>query len=242
MNNRELNKYEMIVAVYGFYLDKKGEANFNRATASGFEGINLTVKEIALNEKTLQEGNKGKIASRDVTQDELSTTALVVAGALYGYAAGISDMELLKVTDINSTSLKRMRNSELPIFVESLFDKADAIGDGIIPYGISAEFRTSARTLLNDYLSKYGEVNSGRTSKTKAHENVRLLLKKVDDKLKVLDKLMLGVKANNPALYTEYESARVIIDKAVSHSTAGATENTNTASTNTASSTSTTGS
>jgi len=242
MNNRELNKYEMLVVVYGFYLNKKGEANFNRATASVFEGINLIVKEIALNEKTLQEGNKGKIASRDVTQDELSTTALVVAGALYGYAAGISDMELLKVSDINSTSLKKMRNSELPIFVESLFDKADAIGDGLIAYGVSAEYRTSARTLLNDYLSKYGEVNSGRTSRSKSHENVRLLLQKADEKLKVLDKLMLGVKVNNSTLYTEYESARVIIDKAVSHNTAGETENTNTASTSTASSSSTTGS
>jgi hypothetical protein len=240
MNNRELNKYEMLVAVYGFYLDKKGEANFNRATASLFEGVNLIVKEIALNEKTLQEGNKGKIASRDVTQDELSTTALVVAGALYGYAAGISDMELLKVSDINSSSLKKMRNSELPIFVESLFDKADSIGDGLIAYGISAEYRTSARTLLNDYLSKYGEVNSGRTSRTKSHENVRLLLTKADEKLKVLDKLMLGVKVSNPDLYTEYESARVVIDKAVSHNTGSSTENKDAGSTNTGSSTTTT--
>jgi len=225
MNNRELNKYEMLVAVYGYYLGKKTAANFNRATTSVFEGIHLIVKEIELNEKTLQEGNKGKIASRDVTQDELSTTALVVAGALYGYAAGISDTELLNVSDINSSSLKRMRNSELPIFVESLFDKADSIGDGLIAYGVSAEYRTSARTLLNDYLSKYGEVNSGKTSKSKAHENVRLLLTKADEKLKVLDKLMFGVKVSNPDLYTEYESARVIIDKAVSHNTGSSTEN-----------------
>jgi hypothetical protein len=238
VNNREINKYEMLLAVYGYYAKKKDSAGFISAVATAFENIDLIAKEIALNEGILQEGNQGKIASRDVSKDELIRTALVIAGAVYGYAAGMSDAELLITSDINSRTLIKLRNSELPIFVEKFLDKADEIGENLVPYGVTVEQRTNVRSLLDDYIAKYGNVNSGKTGKKTAHETIRLLLTNADAKLKMLDKLMLGVREKDSALYSEYEAARVIIDKASTHNTGD--ESTNTASTNTVSSSSTT--
>ncbi|MFA5806619.1 MAG: hypothetical protein WC879_18460 [Melioribacteraceae bacterium] len=173
--------------------------------------------EIDLNEKIIQEGTKGKVISKDDSQAELIKTALVFAGSIYGYAAGKNDMELLTFADINSSTFNKLRDAEIPLTVEKILDKADALGTSLIPFGITEEKRTSGRAGLNDYLQKFGSVNTGKGSKKSARETNLMLFDKADKKLRVLDKLMLGFKESSPELYSRYNAARVIYDKGSSH-------------------------
>jgi len=217
VNTREKNKYEMLEAVYGFYENEKDNFLQLPSASAVFAEINSIIKEIALNEKIIQEGTKGKINSRDDSQVMLIQNALVLAGAIYGYAAEIGNADLMTFADINTKTISRLRNSEIPIFVEKIIEKADEIGDALIPLGITADKRTAAHALLNDYIDKYGLVNTGIVSKKTAHETVGLLFKKADIKLKILDKLMLGFKNTNPLLYSKYSTARGIFDKVSRH-------------------------
>ncbi len=217
MNTHEKNKYEMLEAVYGFYENEKENLVQLPAASAAFSEINLIVKEIALNEKIIQEGTKGKIISRNDSQAELIKIALVIAGAIYGYAAEKNNSELLNFADINTKTVSKLRNSEVPIFVEKIIEKADELGDELIPFGITADKRNSVRTLLKDYSDKYAVVSAGKVTKKSAGETIEMLLKKADAKVKVLDKLMIGFKDSNSQLYSKYSSARVIYDKAGKH-------------------------
>ena len=170
-----------------------------------------------MNEKVIQEGTKGKVISRDDSQAELIQTALVFAGAIYGYAAGKNDLELLTFADLDSSTFAKLRDAEIPLRVEKILDKGDEIGAALIPFGITEENRTLARAKLDDYLQKFGSVNTGKGSKKSAAESTQMLFKKMDKKLKVLDKLMLGFKESNPELYSRYNASRIIYDKKASH-------------------------
>lgn len=217
MNNRQLNKYEMLCAVYNVYDTEKEAFNSFPAAAAAFSDIKMIYKEIELNEKIINQGTKGKVDSKNTAQEQVIRTGLILAGAIYAYAVDKNDYELMTFSDLNSKSFSKLRDSEVPITVDNIIDKAEELGDLLIPFGISVEKKTAARQLLNEYTEKYADLNTGKTSKKTANANVAMLLEKADKKLKVLDKLMLNVKESNAELYSKYNAARVIIDKAGSH-------------------------
>ncbi|MFA6596933.1 MAG: hypothetical protein WCS69_04355 [Ignavibacteriaceae bacterium] len=213
MNTREKNKHEMLGTVTGFYETEKSTFADLPGLISAFSDVIAINKEIDLNEKVVQEGTKGKVVSRDDSQSELIKIALVCAGAIYGYAAAENDLELLTFADVSSSTFKKMRDAEIPLKVEKILDKGDELGAALIPFGLSEEKRTTGRASLDDYMEKFGSVNTGKGNKKSAAESSKKLLVKVDQKLKVLDKLMLNFKEEKPDLYSRYSMARIIYDK-----------------------------
>jgi len=217
MNTREKNKNEMLGNVSGFYESEKNTFAGLTGVVTAFNDVTAIHKEINLNEKIILEGTKGKVISKDVSQEVLVKTALVFAGAIYGYAAAQNDVELLTFADISSKSFGKLRDAEVTLTVEKILDKADELAEGLIPYGITEEKRTLARTKLDDYIQKFGSVNTGKTTKKSARETNTMLFEKADKKLKVLDRLMLSFKESNPELHSRYVASRVIYDKSSSH-------------------------
>jgi hypothetical protein len=224
VKTRDKNKKEMLNAVSGFYEVEKTSFTELPGVIAAFSDLSMINKEIELNEKLIQEGTKGKVVSKDNSREQLITTALVFAGAIYGYAAGKDDLELMTFADLNSSTFNAMRDAEVPLRSEQFLDKADELGAALIPFGVSEESRTTARAGLNDYLQKYGSVNTGKGGKKSAGETNDMLFTKMDKKLKVLDKLMFGFKDKNPELFSRYNAARIIYDKRGSHS--GGTDDT----------------
>lgn len=217
MNTREKNKNEMFGKVSGFYNTEKTTFAGLPGLVAAFNDITAIHKEIDLNEKVIMEGTSGKVNSKDVSQDQLVQTALVFAGAIYGYAAAEEDVELLTFADLNSKSFGKLRDAEVPLVVEKILDKADELGAGLIPFGTTEEARTAARTKLDDYIEKFGSVSSGKITKKSAREMTTKLFAKADTKLKVLDKLMLSFKESNPELFSRFSTARIIYDKSATH-------------------------
>lgn len=224
MNTREKNRNEMLGSLALFYETEKANFTGMPGLAAAFSDITGIHKEINLNEKVIQDGTKGKVVSKDVSQEELIKNALVFAGSIYGFASASNNSELLTLTDINSKTLLKLRDSEIPITVEKILDKADELADELIPFGITAEKRSAARTKLDDYLEKFGSVSTGKLTKKTARETNLMLFSKADQKLKVTDRLMLAFKESNPELYSKYTAARVIYDKTGTHKTSAGAE------------------
>lgn len=114
---------------------------------------------------------------------------------------------------MSSKTFSKMRDYEVLILAEKVFDKSDTIGDGLVQFGITAEKRTAARAVLNDYIQKFGVLSSGKITKQSANATIKMLLKKADVKFKVLARLILNFKKSNPVLYNKCEIANTIIDK-----------------------------
>ncbi len=88
MNQRDKNKDERLGRIGDFYTDQKTSLADVPAIDAVCGEINSIHKEIGLNMKVLEGGTKSKVVSKDESQASLIQTGLVVAGALYGYAAG----------------------------------------------------------------------------------------------------------------------------------------------------------
>lgn len=207
----------MLGTVVEFFEQEKTNFSFPAAVATAFGNLKMIVKEIKLNSLVVQEGTKGKVVSKDDSQEQIIRTTLVFAGAIYGYAATKNDTELLTFADINSRTILKLRDSEVPAFAEKILDKVDELGAELISFGIDETKRTLARTKLADYEEKFASLGSGRTTKKAAAENIPMLFNKADKLLKVLDKLLLGVKDDNPELFSRYTAARSIYDKRAAH-------------------------
>ncbi len=213
MNIREKNRSEMYERVVTF-----GNTEAAKLTAIPKVGVVITElktiqREISINNSVLNEGTKGKVVSKDSSQKEIVPIGLSIAGAIYSYAVETSNDELMIFADINSKTMLQLRDSELPLFIEKILDKADELGDDLIPFGITTEKRTAARTKLDDYILKFATLNTGKGVKTTARKNITMLFAKGDKNLLILDKLMIGFRGDDVELYNLYQAARVIIDK-----------------------------
>ena len=216
MNNREKNSHEMIGAVCDYGDKEKSSFSPTPAIITNFSDLKTIHREITLNNRVLTEGVHGKVISKDVSQDEIITQCLVIAGAVYGYAADKNNSELMTFADINSKTFLKLRDSEVPVTFEKFIEKAEEVGDELGAYGINAEKITDARTKLIDYNNKFSGVGAGKGAKTTARKTITLLFDKAEKKLKVLDRLMLGFKVSNSELYARYLAARIIYDKPAS--------------------------
>ena len=219
MNNREKNRMEMLLSVSDFGENNKTVLSAVPALPAAFDQIKLIHQEMSLNADLLTEGTSGKVVSKDVSQDTIIQTGLVIAGALYGYAYDNSDQELMTAADQSSSSFRKLRDSEIPVFINHLLEKAESIGVELANYGIDQQKLTDAKTQLNDYKKKFSAVGEGKSTKKTANATIGLLLGKADPKLRKLDKLMIGFQTSNPALYSNYEAARMIHDKQGAHRT-----------------------
>jgi hypothetical protein len=217
LNNREKNRYEMFGKVWNFGDEEKNNFADTPTISALFGDIKMIHREIGLNETITKEGIRGKVVSKNVSQAEIIPIGLAVAGGIYGYAVNKSDSELIAFSDVNCRTFNKLRDSEIPGRIERILDKAEELGDALIPYGITADFRNEANTKLQDHLGKFASLNTGRGAKKTARETISLLFKQADKKLKVLDKLMLKYKSRNQALFSKYEAARIIYDKAGAH-------------------------
>ncbi len=213
MNNREKNKYERLGSLGAFYNDQKSGLSGVPALDGVFTDLSSWHREIGLNIKALEGGTKGKTVSKDTSLTGLTRTVLVFTGALYGYADAAGDTELFTFADVSTRTLSKMRESEVPVYAEKVFDKADEIGAGLEPYGITADKRTAARSALNQVIEKYGDLSAGKITKQGANATIKMLIKKSDAKIKVLERLMLSFRENDPALYIKFEAANNIIDR-----------------------------
>ena len=129
MNNRLLNKYEMLNSVFSVYdADKEAFSSFP-AVAASFSDIKMICKEIELNEKIINQGTKGKVESKNTAQEEIIKTGLILAGAIYAYAVEKNDAELMTFSDLSTKSFLKLRESEVPIKVDSIIDKTEELGD-----------------------------------------------------------------------------------------------------------------
>ena len=217
MNYHQKNKLDMLDTVTDFYDNEQGALSTLPAVATVFGNIKVISKEIKENDQIATDGTKARVIAKNAAKEILKQKCLVIAGAIYSYSVDINDEETAALADINSKSLTKLRESEIPGFFNKFIKLATDNAENLVQYGITEEKINDAQRIHDEYVAKFGKVSKGKTTKKGAVKNITALFKTVDKKLKKLDKLMLGIKSVNPEVHRKYESARVIIDKKATH-------------------------
>ena len=207
MTNGEISRYNRNGVVIEFGELYKQQTSTVAKLDAAFGDASLMHKEIGLNKKIVDEGTGGMVISKDISKVTVIKTSLVFAGALFGYAADNNNNELLTFSDLNTRSFTRLRDSQVPLLAESILEKCAALGDALVPSGITAEKRTAFRELLTEHMDKFAALNQGKISKKTANATIKMLLAKFEKKLTVIKKLMLGFEDSNPEMYAKFTAA-----------------------------------
>ncbi len=231
MNKNDEGKLEMIDDVVDVLDAEKAIYSSVNAISLQRDNLRNISLEIKKNEATLKDSTIGKTESKYVSEDELVHDTVVVAGGIYAYASTEQLTDLKVFSDVSRRDFRRMRDTDVPVKAKSILDKADELGDVLIPYGITQDLRDELRTDLTDYSVKVSNQGTGVVDKSAARSNITALFKRADIALNILDKLMKQFLKSNPEFYNKYKISRNIWDKATRHtetSTADASATTNT--------------
>lgn len=217
MNKNDEGKLEMIDDVVDVLDAEKAIYSSVNAISLQRDNLRNISLEIKKNEATLKDSTIGKTESKYVSEDELVHDTVVVAGGIYAYASTEQLTDLKVFSDVSRRDFRRMRDTDVPVKAKSILDKADELGDALLPYGITQALRDELREDLSIYGEKVSDQGSGFVDKSTARSIITALFKKGDVALNILDKLMKQFQKSNTEFYTKYTTARNIWDKASRH-------------------------
>ncbi len=217
MNKTDEEKLEMFDDVVDVLDTEKDIYTGVTSITAQRDNLKAISVEIKKNEATLKNSTIGKTESKYVSEDELIHDAVVVAGGIYAYAAtaGLTDLQAL--SDLSIRDFKRMRDTDVPVKATSILEKAEELGEALLPYGITAALITELRDDISIYNEKVSDQGAGFVNKSTARATITALFKRGDIAVNILDKIMKQYQKSHTEFYTKYKTARNIWNKATKH-------------------------
>jgi len=149
---------------------------------------------------------------------EMMERAITIAGDLHALAIKNNDANLEAKTAVEITDLVRLGDSEIGPRCQEICALAQANAASLAAFGVSAADIAALQTAINDFtplITKPREAVVGRKAVTEDISNDE----NAADQLlrKELDPAMRKFKTKEPALFSEYASARMIVDLGERH-------------------------
>lgn len=217
MRKNQENKFTMYKAV-DTYLDE------NLVIVQGI--TELSASHLQLKGKYLELKTKndeslkalsGKAVSKLVARMNAINSSLAISGGLYGYAKKNKNTELETITNIQKSSLDKMRDTELTTALEAIADLAEAHISSLEPFGVTPAKAEEFREKINLYDASVGKKETGMIRKKGAKKSLRTLFTEADDILVTMDKYIDGLKNDHGEFVSNYKEARFIMNMGIRH-------------------------
>jgi hypothetical protein len=220
MTQKEENITGMFEATLKF-LDQNnqlwsGKTAFSEAVTEAKNGVQA-IRQAA---STQENVTVGMTDQKTQTRNDLEEQTLEIADQLTALAAKNSDANLAAKVQLSRSSLDQLQDSDLVQTAQQVFELANANVKALQPYGVTVDqvaTLKSTTTAFNDLKSSTRSAFAGRTSAT---ASVGDLIRSTRSLFRnQLDKLMTPFRKSTPEFYSGYFAARVIVDRAATHST-----------------------
>ena len=167
-------------------------------------------------EKTNARQNKkteGLTQKKNEYRKKLDITTDVFLGIFRSYAKTTGDDELYQNSDKSISEIKKIKDTEIMVLVNTVKTYATDNQKKLRDYGITepmiADYGKEADGFIN-YLTAPQEIIAERKTATK---HLKELFKQLDEQLtEYLDNHMMQYKTKEPQFYSDYENARIIYD------------------------------
>jgi len=159
----------------------------------------------------------GLTADKRAARDAMTVATLEIAGAVAAYASDEENGELHAKVDYSLSDLRRVRDTEIAGVCLNIHDAAKANLAALADFGVTAKKLTELKGKIDAYS---GTVSKPRTAKSNKSATSKLLVVEfgaTDNVLsRRLDRLMMQFKATQPAFFSAYSTARLIVDNRAS--------------------------
>ncbi len=156
----------------------------------------------------------GTTSAKNEKKKELISLILFFEQRLKSFASANNNIGLYDSLGFNSTRLKYMHDSNLPVVAGTLIQLADEYYDPLTSYGITGEWLTNFKNIAENFSSELLKPRNAIMQKKLATEALSALFKEADTILRDrLDNDIIVFKADNPDFFNQYFMARIIADK-----------------------------
>jgi hypothetical protein len=165
---------------------------------------------------------KGLTADKAAKKDTMARLAGDMASLLKAYALVTGDKVLEAAVFNGYWEIGHARDTEVPDLADRVrqqgADRASALSD----YGITTARITALADAIESFRAMVGAPRAVIGSATASTQSLEEAFAKVDAELTILDRMNPYFRTVNKAFFLGYESARVIVDAAATHTTAPA--------------------
>ena len=222
MDSNKEDRYGMFLKVDLFLQNNADDLDFNPAIAATQTTLHSYISLIAQADSTATRDITGFTAAKNQhREDQIAQFKLVRAG-LMGYFTALPDIKAKTIIDFNDSDIDKFRDSELYMKTDQVLDIALPVKTLLVPYGVAEAQVDALETLNNAWqaLEPIGRLEEAvnKASAKDVDRYFELTFKLLDD---TLDSYLKVVQYNNPNLYSQYQTARMIDDSGGGSDTTG---------------------
>ena len=208
------NRFAMFNNVKDFVTAKKNELTDVPNLWEVHQQLENQIKVIGELDGQTGQTSKGYSAAKKAIRKELVKNLIRLVAYLKNVATFTNQVVLLHEIDFKDSHLKRSSEQMLVSRGEFILQKARANEQAAVEFGMTPEHLSSTEQLLSDYKAAQTTPRQAIVGSVDVNARLDEEMEATNDLIKnKLDVIMKLVKIDNPTLYGQYKSARVIVDR-----------------------------
>ena len=222
MDSNQEDHYGMYLKVDSFLVTNATGLAFNPAIATTRTVLNSLISSIAQADSTATRNITGFTAAKNEHRLQQLTQFKLIRAALMGYYTANPDIKAKTLIKFTDTDIDEFRDPDIFIKTDQLLDLALPIKTLLVPYGVTGA-QVDALQTLNDAWPALEPSGRMEEAVNKASgEDVDRYMEQTRTLLdNTLDSYLKVVQYNDPNLYSQYQTARMIDDSGGNSGTEG---------------------
>ena len=155
----------------------------------------------------------GITADKTAKRAVMTEKALFIANRLQSYATVENNPVLLESVKYSASDLKKARDTEVVGICNTIYNKANENAAALVSYGVPGEMISELEEVIAIYSATQANPKAAISQTKTATQNLARLFKEADILLtKRMDLDIELFKTSNPDFYSQYKTARIIIE------------------------------
>jgi hypothetical protein len=185
----------------------------NAVFAASYGIVTTTIPLIEQNRDAQMTTSKGITTDKGVKRVTLTDKALFIINRIQSYATVTVNNDLLESVHFTQSTFDKSRDTDIVGICDTIIAKANANITALATYGVTAALVTDLQTALTAYSSYIAKPRTVKAQSKNATENLALYFKQANDAVTTRLDLDIEVyKTSKPDFYSQYWTARVVID------------------------------
>jgi len=195
----------------GVVIERHKDSLPEAAQEAHAEAIELIEKIVETGQQ--QKSTRGLAAEKEQAKNALADSAAAVAGALCSYGHAESDDRLVAACDYSRSSVLAPPEAEIVSRCIGLHTEATALVDKLGKFKVTATTLKAFKAQIEAFVAVQTSPRDGIAQSAAATKRLRKLVPKLRQlQAKRLDPLIAPFKETNPELWSEYRSARKLVN------------------------------
>ncbi len=187
------------------------------ALSAAAQSMENLITDIGVKSSEFDKAIRGKTETKAQAEDDLVEALMPVGSALWAYASGRRDQEMMARANINDSMLRRMRDTELLAKAKSIHTEATAQVSELADLSITQATLDDLAAKIKAFGDALGSRESSVAERSGAKTALSDLFSQADSLLDRIDAMMQLLRAKATQFFNEYFAARVIKDVGIRH-------------------------